>query len=237
MHTRGGVLAKWIATQVTDKSMARIVTCPNCGRKNIDKLNVCRGCGLSLGGTVNSKKEQESTQATENDKHEVKDAEFSNLMECPDCKREISRNAPHCPGCGTPISAIPTEKPKTSNTKKKTSPLTWTLACLVGLALILSFTQKDREGSKPRSAISPSRVAHSPITKPSTPKLNHTYRYLGKTNSEIVAIFGGKPNKVGNVIFDDGTTKVLFESSNGTHISYIDVQGWTRRLHTRRTHH
>jgi len=197
----------------------KVLICPECGQKNISKLKVCNRCGASLRPVESGWTQQEYTETPEDTEQSPPDADFSNLMTCPDCKREVSRNAPNCPGCGAPIAAG-TTAPKKGDLvpgQRKTSPFTWFMTGLLALAFFIAISQDRGEPVK-------SGAAHSPLTKPITPKLNRPHRYLHKRSTDIAAIFGVTPNDVGNVIYDKGPAQVLFESSDGTYISFINVQ-------------
>ena len=92
--------------------MTKILTCPECGHKNIRKLKVCTRCGKSIHPAESRGTQPEDIETPEGTEQRPQDADFSNLMNCPDCKREISINAPACPGCGAPIaSAVEVAQP------------------------------------------------------------------------------------------------------------------------------
>ncbi len=84
------------------------------------------------------------------------------LIECGECKRQISDRAPACPGCGAPIAAsvpvqhvasihrpsVVEEAPKRSNSRA------WLLALLAGAAFIFYRVSSGPAGSSP-SGIAP----------------------------------------------------------------------------------
>lgn len=70
--------------------MAQIIECQKCKHKNVAKLKSCMACGEPLVTREWPAKPKEPP---------------SKLMGCPDCGREISINAPTCPGCGAPIAS------------------------------------------------------------------------------------------------------------------------------------
>jgi hypothetical protein len=137
---------------------------------------------------------------------------------------EISRNAPNCPGCGAQIAAGTPAPKKGKKEPKQYGCGTLILVVIVGFVLIGIFSETDSVSTSSKGTPVKSGAAHSPITKPITPKLNRPYRYLHRRSTDIATIFGVTPNDVGNVIYDKGPVDVLFESGDGTYISFINVQ-------------
>ena len=85
------------------------------------------------------------------------------LINCPDCGKEVSDQAPACPGCGRPIASPPVQPPPSApaapSSKKKTSFAA--LGCLTILVLgaiwlvSLVTPSKNRETSPPKSLQTP----------------------------------------------------------------------------------
>jgi hypothetical protein len=174
----------------------KILTCPECGQKNISKLKICNRCGAALRPVESRWTQQEDIKNTENKEQRPQDADFSNLMNCPDCKREISRNAPNCPGCGAPIAAgIPTtKKGDLVPVKRKTSLFTWFMTGLLALAFFFAIYSGDGT-RKP-----PPREIHS---------------RGGLTDSQICSA------SIATIMGRDPTTMLAEKGPDGaTHISY-----------------
>jgi len=69
------------------------------------------------------------------------------LIKCSECGKEISDQAPSCPGCGAPTAKL---TPLPTKEKRKTSPIAWAaaVAIIVGL-LWYSQSREYKEQSLP----------------------------------------------------------------------------------------
>ena len=61
------------------------------------------------------------------------------LIECPECKKQVSDKAPTCPQCGAPIATIPSPSPTTTEPIKKRSGTHPFLIVLIVLIVGISF--------------------------------------------------------------------------------------------------
>jgi hypothetical protein len=73
------------------------------------------------------------------------------LIECTECKKQISDKASACPQCGAPVSA--TSNSQSANTvsapKKKTSWFTWLVAVVLAVSAIWYFPKAQKEANLP----------------------------------------------------------------------------------------
>lgn len=70
------------------------------------------------------------------------------LIECPDCRKQVSDAAPACPGCGRPINAAardPREIEQTGKHYKRAQILAVLFFCF-GLFLTISGVNQDANG-------------------------------------------------------------------------------------------
>lgn len=80
------------------------------------------------------------------------------LIECTECRKEISDKAPTCPSCGAPVATrTAAEQPKV---KRKTHPVTW-LVLVVGIAGAAWYTH-TREYKEQSLQPIPVQVEHRP---------------------------------------------------------------------------
>ena len=92
--------------------------CPKC-YINAFHNNVCNRCGYvekknevktsEISINENEHKE-EKIEINGNENTHTPKSENNNLITCPDCKKEISRNAEACPHCGAPNKALSSKK-------------------------------------------------------------------------------------------------------------------------------
>ena len=86
---------------------------PQCPKCNINAFhnNVCNRCGYiekknevkSLAILIyENEYNEEKIEMNGNENTHTPKSENNNLITCPDCKKEISRNAEACPHCGAP---------------------------------------------------------------------------------------------------------------------------------------
>jgi len=77
------------------------------------------------------------------------------MIECSECRKQISDKAAACPHCGAPVvsalSSASTLTPTASiqPLKKKTNPATWVVLALIVVAAIWYFPKAQREANLP----------------------------------------------------------------------------------------
>ncbi len=77
------------------------------------------------------------------------------LIECPECKREVSDKAPTCPHCGVAIAGAGLHKPEVPRITKKrpvVGPILLLLLIVVGAGLIWLWRAATSEKAAPTSA-------------------------------------------------------------------------------------
>lgn len=77
------------------------------------------------------------------------------LVKCPDCRRDVSNQAPSCPNCGRPISA---QKPPARPAPRKTSCAAWGCLGLIIFVVILGIigwlVEDSSRSETPRAPVS-----------------------------------------------------------------------------------
>lgn len=77
------------------------------------------------------------------------------LIECSECRKQISDKAAACPHCGAPVASVPssasTSTPTTSTqpSKKKTHPANWVVLALIVAAALWYFPKAQRDANLP----------------------------------------------------------------------------------------
>ena len=68
------------------------------------------------------------------------------LIECPDCKKQVSDTAPSCPGCGYGFAAATARATRTRDAAKvNQNAAIWFAVAFIGLVLILAAAPPDGE--------------------------------------------------------------------------------------------
>jgi len=91
------------------------------------------------------------------------------LVRCPDCQKDVSSEAPHCPNCGRPIKAAPVQPPAQPQKKKSSSLLTCLVALIaipiIGIIIITVIPLLINSPSRPSTTVAPAVQ-----TPPKTPE-------------------------------------------------------------------
>jgi hypothetical protein len=84
-----------------------MVTCKNCGEKNLKDAKFCESCGKELKETTSKQKSEKNKQ----------------IAPCKDCGKLISKNAEVCPNCGVRLKRSSLNSDITRGITKPLKPL------------------------------------------------------------------------------------------------------------------
>ncbi len=77
--------------------------CPSCGASNSPLAVHCSACGTRLSG--GSSQVSDTRVASPSQQEQPDTSSTRNLVECPDCGKQVSPRAVSCPNCGLPMES------------------------------------------------------------------------------------------------------------------------------------